>query len=287
MRKGYQKIVDRLIAEMEKGKIPWKRPWITPMNAVSKRPYRGINYLSLASADFNDPRYLTYLQAQKLGGNVKQGAHGFPIVKWIIPTTKDLVRNPNAKPWIQCFTVFNVEQCENLDKLPALISVEHNPLAEAQAIIDNWAGKPEIETGGFEAGYNYRKDRIIMPEMGKFKNPEAYYDTMFHELIHATGDITRLDRERAPKSIKDKYAYEELIAEVGGAMLCSEAHIDNSGLIENNAAYLQSWLKAVNDDPEMIIKAASEAAKAVDLILGRNQIQEDLEIEEETAMQVA
>ena len=126
-----------------------------------------------------------------------------------------------------------------------------------------------------------------MPEMQKFKSPDAYYDTMFHELIHSTGDITRLDRERAPKSIRDKYAYEELIAEIGGAMLCSEAHIDNSSLIENNAAYLQSWLQAVNDDPGMIVKAASEAAKAVDMILGRNQIQEDLEPEEKEAVLVA
>jgi len=287
MRKGYQKIVDRLVNEMEKGKIPWKKPWHNPMNAVSKRPYRGINYLSLAAADYTDPRYLTYLQAKNLGGNVKQGAHGFPVIKWIIPSKEDLQKNPNAKPWLQCYTVFNVEQCEGLVKLPALISVEHNPLADAQAIIDNWAGKPVIEIGGFEAGYNYRKDRIIMPEMGKFMSLEAYYDTFFHELIHSTGDITRLDRERAPKSIKDKYAYEELIAEIGGAMLCSEAHIDNSSLIENNAAYLQSWLKAVNDDPGMIVKAANEAARAVDMILGRNQIQEDLEPDEESVLQVA
>jgi len=287
MNKGYQKVIDRLIEAMSKGVIPWRRPWSTPKNAISGKQYRGINYLMLATSNFTDPRYLTFLQAQDLGGHIKQGALGFPIVKWIIPSDEDKERNPNARPWVKCYTVFSVEQCEGLVKLPELVSVECNPLVEAQSIIYKWANKPQIIFGGYQAGYSPKQDRVIMPEMEKFSSPEAFYDTFFHELIHSTGHENRLDRGLSPQFDVEKYAVEELTAEIGSAMLCSEAHIDNSNLTENNAAYLHSWLKAVKNDPNMIVKAASLAARAVEFILGGTQLREEVEPETEEVMQVA
>lgn len=269
MHKAYEKIVDRLIRAMENGIIPWRRPWVSPMNAISKKPYRGINFLMLATAEYADPRYVTFLQAKELGGSIKQGAKGYPVVKWHFPTEEDRRKNPNARPWAKGFTVFNVEQCENLRKLPELVSVEHDSIAEAQSIIDNWAAKPETEIGGFQASYNPMRDQVCMPEIEKFQSAEAYYDTYFHELTHSTGHVSRLNRGLATRLNKEQYGLEELIAEIGGAMLDAEAHIDNTSLIDNNAAYLQSWLRAVKNDPGMIPKAASMAAKAVDLIMGR------------------
>lgn len=280
MRKGYEKIVERLIEAMQAGKIPWKRPWVMPMNAVSKKPYRGINQLMLSTSDFADPRYVTFYQAQELGGHVKAGAKGFPIVKWNFPTDEDRKKNPNSRPWAKGYTVFNVEQCENLVKLPELTKTEHDSIKEAQAIIDNWADKPKIEFGGFRASYAPMLDRVCMPEMDKFNTSEGFYDTFFHELTHSTGHHSRLNREQAPRFMEDKYGYEELVAEIGSAMLCAEAGIDNSELTENSAAYLQSWLRAVNNDPDMIPKAASMASKAVDMIMGRNkEIAEEVEPE--------
>lgn len=287
MQTAYAKVVNRLLEAMEAGSVPWKRPWITPINAVSGKAYRGINFLMLLTAEYADPRYITYLQAIDLGGHVRQGEQGFPVVKWHFPNEDDVQKNPNAKPWVKGYTVFNVEQCENLVKLPALSSVERNPIVNAQAIVDGWSGKPKIEFGGYQAAYNPTLDRIIMPEMEKFRTPEAYYDTLFHELAHSTGHATRLNRDQSPRYMADKYGLEELVAEIGGAMLCAEAGIDNANLIQNNAAYLQSWMNAVKNDPNMIVRAAGMAAKATDLILDRDNKEETDEVQSDEQLMVA
>ena len=272
MNKAQTKIVDRLLEAMEQGVIPWRRPWMMPTNAVSGKSYRGINKLVLSLSDFRDHRFVTYLQAEQLGGNVKKGERGFPVVIWHFPTAQEIQNDPNASTWAKAYTVFNVGQCECLTKLPVLPIVEHDS-TEAQAIVDCWTGRPSIEHGGYRAAYSPSMDKIIMPEMSKFQSPEGYYDTLFHELVHSTGHVRRLDR----KSLRDRqqYAIEELVAEIGGAMLCSEAHIDNSSLIDNNAAYLQSWLQALKNDKTMLVKAASAAAKATDMIMGRNYCNEE------------
>jgi len=269
MNRAQEKIVDRLIEAMERGIIPWRRPWFMPTNAVSGKSYRGINQLVLSIGEFADPRFLTFLQAQQLGGSVKQGEKGFPVVLWHFPTAEEVRNDPNARVWAKGYTVFNVLQCEGLMKLPVLAKTEHDSMSQAQAIMDNWTDRPGIDFGGYRASYNSLTDKVSMPETGKFSSPEAYYDTMFHELIHSTGHPSRLNRESL--TMRQEYAVEELIAEIGGAMLCAEAHIDNTNLTENNAAYLQSWLTTLRKDKTMILKAASSAAKAADLILGRNQ----------------
>ena len=273
MNKAQGKIVDRLLEAMEQGIIPWKRPWMMPTNAVSGKPYRGINKLVLSLSNFTDHRFVTFLQAKDLGGNVKQGEKGFPIIVWHFPTAQEIQNDPNASPWARSYTVFSVEQCEGLTKLPVLPTVEHDSISEAQAIVDGWTGRPRVEFGGFRACYNTATDTVSMPEIGKFQSAEGYYDTFFHELVHSTGHIKRLDR----KSLVDRhqYAIEELVAEVGGAMLCSEAHINNTDLIDNNVAYLQSWLQALKNDKTMLVKAASAAAKASDMIMGRSYCNEE------------
>lgn len=269
MQLAYEKIIARLIETIEQGTIFWRRPWTTPVNAVSGKPYRGINFLVLATSDFADPRYLTYRQAKEFGGHVKTGARGFPLIKWHFPDEEEMRRNPDAKPFCRCFTVFNTAQCDNMVKLPELPSIERNPIAEAQTMIENWSDKPRIEHGGYQAAYNPILDMVRIPEMKKFCSPEAYYDTLFHEMIHSTGHYSRLDRDMSPRFEIEKYGLEELIAEIGAAMLCAEAGIDNSNIVENNAAYLQSWLRAISADPSIIVRAAGGAAKAADMILGR------------------
>jgi len=268
MNRAQEKIVDRLIEAMERGIIPWKRPWFMPTNAVSGKSYRGINQLVLSIGEFADPRFVTYLQAEQLGGHVRKGAQGFPVVLWHFPTAEEVRNDPNARVWAKGYTVFNVLQCEGLTRLAVLAKTEHDSVS-AQSIVDDWADKPRTEFGGFRASYNPTMDTIHMPEIEKFRSTEGYYDTLFHELVHSTGHSSRLNRE----SLRDRqqYAVEELIAEIGGAMLCAEAHVDNTELTENNAAYLRSWLAAVRNDKTMLVKAASSAAKASDMVMGRNQ----------------
>lgn len=285
MRKAYEKIVGRLIEAMEDGIIPWKRPWVGgfAINAISKKPYRGINALMLSLASgYGDNRFVTFNQAKDLGGHIKAGEKGYPIVFWNFPNKEDIQKNPNATPWAKGWTVFNVEQCEGLVKLPALEVIEHDSIAEAQAIIDNWVSKPKIDIGGDRASYNPVLDRVNMPNLNKFHTAEGYYDTFFHELTHSTGHVSRLNREQSSRFMEDKYGFEELVAEIGGALLCAEAHIDNGDLTKNSAAYLQSWLQAVKNDPEMIPKAATMAAKAVDMIMGK--VKEATEPQEEEAI---
>lgn len=268
MHKAYELVVDRLIQAIERGLVPWRRPWTTPMNLVTGKLYRGINYLMLATCDHPDPRFLTYLQAEKLGGHVKRGERGYPVTKWRFPTDAELEQKPDAKPFVRSYTVFNLNQCEGLDNLPKLVALEHDSIVEAQAIIEGWADRPVIEHGGYRASYSPSKDLVRMPEMAKFRQVEAYYDTLFHELVHSTGHPSRLGRMVSPFVNRGQYCLEEMVAEIGGALLCSASGISNADLYDNNAAYIAGWLQAVRADRNMLIRAASMAARAADLIVG-------------------
>jgi antirestriction protein ArdC len=165
--------------------------------------------------------------------------------------------------------VFNLEQCEGLD-------LESQPLptpelGTADQIYPNFPEKrPELLPGN-KAAYYPKMDRIRIPQAQDFISPASYYTTLFHELVHATGHNIRLNREgitKAERSDKIQYAQEELVAEMGASFLRAFTGIDTSDLTTNTTAYIQSWLKALSDDKKMIVKAASQAQKAVDYILG-------------------
>lgn len=279
IRDNYEAVTARIIESLEKGVIPWRKPWASGgyYNAKTGHRYRGLNVPILALSAFTDPRWLTFKQAQAMGGNVRKGEKGTCVMFWKV-MKKELEENGEKKikafPILKTFTVFNVEQCEGLE-LPELKSFTHEPIAEAEALVANMPQRPKVFHEGDRAFYSPVYDHVGMPAPESFESPAEYYSTLFHELTHSTGHRSRLGRFEAndytPHFGSTTYAKEELVAELGSAFLRAACGIEHTPALENSAAYLQSWLDALKNDRRMLVFAAAQAQKAADFILGRAQ----------------
>lgn len=279
----YEMVNERILAALESGVAPWRRPWAVrggPRNLHSGKPYRGINTFLLGLAPYDSPWWLTYKQATELGGTVRKGEKSSVAVFWKLDTIRDKETGEEKRvPILRYFRVFNLEQCENV-RMPRgraeLVSTtaelgEPERIAAAEAIIGAYPG-PRIEHGGGRAYYSPATDTVTVPDLNRFESAHSYYATMFHELGHSTGHASRLDRFgdkwAEHKFGSPTYAREELVAEMTAAYLCGETGILPSTL-EQTAAYLDSWRKAIKADVRALVVAAGQAQKAADLILGR------------------
>jgi len=271
----YEIVTSRILAELEKGQVPWRKPWRTlpPANLISKKPYRGINVFLLALAGYGSQDWLTYRQAQALGGNVRKGEHGTKIVFWKFDTyeteTADGGPEERKSAFLRYYTVFNLEQTEGLKALLALPPA--SPIESAQVIVRGMPNPPPFKQD-FQAAYIPSRDVVTMPSRTAFESQAEYYSTLFHELTHSTGHAKRLAREgfdTPQKFGSESYSREELIAEMGGAMLCGVAGIEQSTLA-NSAAYLKSWIERLKSDSRLVVSAASAAQKAADYIRGES-----------------
>jgi antirestriction protein ArdC len=289
----YGIITERILALLEQGTIPWQKPWATngedcmPRNLTSRKPYRGVNVFLLHAMSYASPYWLTFRQAQELGGNVRKGEKACPVVfwKWL-----DLEGNePDEKkrvPMLRYYSVFNVAQCEGIEaSAPESKGREHSPIEAAERIVTTMPQKPVLQHGGTRACYLPAFDRVDMPRPETFQSPEAYYDTLFHELTHSTGHETRLNRKGVAGSEGEwsafgstPYAKEELVAEMGGAFLCSHAGIVER-TINNSAAYVAGWLERLRNDNRLVVQAAAQAQKAADYILGKQHQAEESEVQ--------
>jgi antirestriction protein ArdC len=279
-RDSYAAITDRIISALERGTVPWRTPWRARghRNALSGRPYRGINLLVLAitalERGFDDPRWLTYRQAASRGGHIRRGEHGTQIVLWKWIEREDSATDEAAErhPLLRLFTVFNVTQCEEL-ALPAHdAAVPLDPLAEAEAIAAGYSDGPPVICDAESAYYIPLRDEVHLPPRESFRDAHGYYATLFHELAHSTGHPSRLNREgyqSAARFGSEIYSREELVAEFAAAFLGQEAGIDPSR-VEQSAAYIASWLRALRDDRRLAVVAAGQAQRATDHILGRH-----------------
>lgn len=278
----YQAVTDKILASMEQGIIPWHKPFRTkfspiPVNFTTGKAYRGINILllNLAAWHYGYPEnvWLTFRQAQARGGYVRKGETSETILFWqsrIVNEDIDGKDEPGEKEVFvaRAYNVFNIQQCEGIDMgadMPSGVS----QIGSANEVYANYPDtKPQI-LPGIKAVYIPRRDMVRIPEIKEFTSPEGYYSTLFHELIHSTGHSERLNREgiaRANRSDEIRYAQEELVAEIGAAFLCALTDIETPELTTNTTAYLQNWLDVFKQDKHMIIKAASQAQKAVDFI---------------------
>jgi len=282
MNKVYQVITDQIIKELEKGKIPWQKPWKgpagEPKNLISGKGYSGINFFLLSMAMQDSPYYVTYKQAQAVGGNVRKGEKGLPVIYYGKAKGRENAKGEMEKgfSFLKYYTVFNIEQCENLDHsriedAKNINTLEFNPIEAAESIFNGYIGKPELTFNENQAYYKPMGDIINMPKKEHFNDVGSFYSCLFHEMTHSTGHAKRLARpeitERNRFGTSD-YSREELVAELGSAFLCSKAGIDNT--LKNSTAYLQSWLKVlkVQDNAKWIIEASSKAQKAVNYING-------------------
>jgi antirestriction protein ArdC len=245
------------------------------LNLVSRKHYQGINCFLLACTPYGSPYWLTFRQAQQLGGNIRKGEKGNIVIFWKIYEKEDTSADDGKKrlPILRYYTVFNVEQCEGITVPAPDVSTwhEHDPIEAAEAVQLAMPNRPAVYIGGIRACYSPIRDHVHIPELFRYEHPEKYYSTLFHELAHATGHHSRLNREGITESHyfgSPDYSREELVAEMAAAFLCGHVGIENVTL-ENSAAYLQSWIKTLRGDKRLAITAAAQAQKAADYILNR------------------
>ncbi|MEF3355779.1 zincin-like metallopeptidase domain-containing protein [Paenibacillus sp. GYB006] len=263
----YEIVTERILELLAAGVVPWRRPWVVSgaVNWISQRPYRGINTLLLPPGE-----YATYKQITEAGGSVK-GAKSQIVVFWRWLEKEDADTGEAEKiPMLRYYRVFDIKDCKGIKSKRKEISFDHDPIAEAEAIVDGYIDAPPIGFASGRAYYMPSPDRVSVPPIQDYPKAEEYYSTLFHELIHSSGHQSRLNRpgiEEYAAFGDENYSKEELIAEIGAAMLCATCGIDNS-TIENSAAYIQSWHRKLKNDPTLIVKAAGQAQKATDYILG-------------------
>ena len=275
----YEMVTERIIAELEKGVIPWEKPWTGvrsgAYNRVSKRPYSLLNQILLKHTG----EYATYKQWQDLGGQVKKGEKSEIVVFWKIFETEETNKDTGEKetkkiPLLRYYNVFHISQVEGVEPLkPEQLNDEVEPIEEADKIITDYITREHIEfteCRSNEAYYSPSSDRVVVPMKEQYKVINEYYSTTFHELTHSTGHKSRLNRLETGAVAAfggTEYSKEELVAEIGSASLMNLLGIETVKTFRNSAAYIQSWLQVLRNDNKFIVSASSKAEKAVNYIL--------------------
>lgn len=280
----YERITGTIIAALENGVRPWHQPWAAghiagpvsrPLRGTGQ-PYSGINIIMLwATAmekGYSAPIWMTYRQAKELGAHVRKGEKGALVVyAGAIQRTETNERGEDEErniPFLKGYTVFNVEQIEELPAHYTATHPQHLNEEERNAAADAFftATGADIRHGGSRAYYAPGPDYVQMPEFAAFRDAGAYYATLAHECTHWTKHETRLDRDLGRKKWGDSgYAMEELVAELGAAFLCADLGLTPEPRDEH-ASYIASWLEVLKHDKRAIFHAASHAQKAADYL---------------------
>jgi antirestriction protein ArdC len=282
----YDEITGRILTELEAGRLPWVQPWGTaaakaplamPRNAATGRCYSGVNVLILWGAviqhGFPCQSWLTFRQALSLGGHVRRGERGITVVyadRFVPDDEKRRARetgeDAQAIPFLKRFTVFNLAQCEDLPEEltvaapppePGLIEPRVEALIKASGI--------DFRIGGDRAFYVPAHDYVMVPPPQAFFEPINWHRTALHECSHASGAPHRLNRDLSGSFGSRKYAFEELVAEISAAFCCAALGIVPT---VRHADYVGSWAEVLREDNRAIVRAASQASKAADFLLG-------------------
>lgn len=271
----YQAVTNRIIEQLEKGTIPWQKPWTgVGSGAVSYttgRPYSFLNQMMLLKGG----EYITFNQVKALGGKVKKGAKAQMVVFWKLYKREDKeTQEEHTYPVLRWYNVFHLDDVEGIpSKLSNDMPVKHAlQIAEVDAIIEDYAVRTDLtieHSPQDRAFYRPSTDTVSLPLVEQFPETAEYYSTTFHELTHSTGHKSRLNREEIGRGhFGDKaYSREELVAEIGASALMNYVGLETESSFQNSAAYIASWLKVLRDDNKMIVSASSRAEKAVNLIL--------------------
>lgn len=282
----FDEITDKIVAELEAGRVPWVQPWgsaaakaslAIPKNASTTRQYSGINILILWGAvierGFTGQSWLTFRQALSLGGHVRKGERGTTVVyaDRFVPSDEkrraaETGEEAQAIPFLKRFTVFNCDQCAELpDEIataappppPGLIEPTVEALINATGI--------DFRIGGNRACYEPVEDYVQVPPPQAYFEPINWHRTALHELGHATGHRSRLNRDQNGSYGTKKYAFEELVAELAAAFGCASLGIVPT---VRHSDYIGSWLEVLREDNRAVVRAASQASKAADYLLG-------------------
>ena len=296
------RVTERIVGFLDAGIIPWQKPWSggshnAPRSVSTKKVYRGTNLALLSCAGYQSPWWLTFGQAKKLGGSVKKGEKSFPIHFWKFHPKEDCKVCDGAgcescggtgkyqrMPNLFSFNVFNASQVEGLDEKyyqslekPADMR-EFSSIEAAEKICNEYPNAPAtFHDQSDRAYYSPSSDEIHLVDPDQFVSDEEYYSTRFHEMVHSTGHKSRLERDGVTGTNffgSHEYSKEELVAEMGSTFLCGMAGIDRESVVQNSAAYIQSWKKKLEENTDWLVWAGTRAAKATDHILGTEYTKE-------------
>ena len=269
----YQVVTNRIMDQLDRGIIPWHKPWIASGSAVSHitgKPYSLLNQMLL-----NKPgEYVTFKQCQAKGGKIRKGEKASMIVLWKWLEEEDEETGEKKQiPYLRYFHVFNIGQCEGLTARHTR-EIPNKATADltAENILNDYlqrSGVKLVHEQGDCAFYRPSTDSITLPLMAQFKSTAEYYGTAFHEASHSTGHKSRLDRlEKTAFFGSEAYSKEELIAEMASCFLVNHAGLETPSSFRNNVAYIQNWLQVLRNDKRFIVSASTKAEKAVNMILG-------------------
>ena len=290
----YQMVTDRIIEELQKGIIPWHKPWSGAgladggaVNYVSRKPYSMLNQMLLG----REGEYLTFKQVKDLGGDIKKGAKSSMVVFFtMISHGKKKTQDENGNevevttakehliPILKYYRVFHIDDTTGIEsKIKAGEPIEPTilPIESAENVINGYLSREkklkfQNDKPSAQAYYSPMYDKVVVPMLSQYQDAEEYYSTTFHELTHSTIPPYRCDRKAENDHAffgNEDYSREELVAELGSAMICNAINLDCEKAFKNSVAYIQGWLKALHNDNKMIVWAASRAEKAAKYIM--------------------
>lgn len=281
-----KKLTEKIVEGLEKDGLKWIRGWATlesPKNAVSEVKYRGGNALKLyqraQESGYKDPRWVTFIQAQKEGWKLKAKSKGVLCEKWIFSQEKIVENSKGEKekvqvlldnPKVSYFTVFNAEQFEGIPKYQEIEKISVEKYKDVIENLNNISECPINYREQDNAYYSLKNDEITMPLKEKFHSEAHLLATLTHEIAHSTGHETRLNRNLMNKFGSEEYAREELRAEIASIFILKELNIKlKDENMENHQAYVNSWIQTLKSNPNEIYKAASDSEKITDRVIGR------------------
>lgn len=277
----YEMVTNRIIAEMERGIIPWQKPWTGTLdgayNRITKKPYSLLNQMLLGKSG----EWASFNQWANLGGHVRKGEKASIAVFWKINTYTE--QNEDGEmvtknvPLLRYYNVFHISQVEGVEPLPEAERKPVQPIESAEKLFQDYINREKIQleqSASNEAYYSPTRDLIHLPLMEQFGQIEEYYSTAFHEATHSTMSVTRCNRSEDKKGKvafgSEDYSKEELVAEIGSATILNLLGIETPKSFKNSTAYIQNWLQVLRNDVTFIVSASSKAEKAVQYIVEDN-----------------
>lgn len=275
----YQRVTDQIVSAIEDGATSYKMPWRTsgvfpysPINAVSKRPYRGINVVILwaiaQEKGYSSGTWATFKQWQEMGALVRKGEKSANVVFWkFLDKEEDQAgevgKGAGRIPIAKDYWIFNADQVDGYERPEQSTVSRAERIQKAEGFFN--ALGIAVRPGGNRAYYSPDSDTVHMPAFEAFKEPLFYYSVLSHETTHWTGAPHRLNRDLSGRFHSDAYAVEELVAELGAAFLCAELGLPTDPR-QDHAPYIGSWLKVLKNDKRAIFAAAAKAQQAVEWI---------------------
>lgn len=314
----YKELTESIILMLEEQQLSWNKPWIClddfggmARNASTGRMYSIVNQIllgfTLKKQKYPKNAWLTYKQITELGGKIKKDEKSSTIYfntftwkdkdgkKYSLEELKKLSKKEKeeleikSSYFLTAYLVFNVAQTMDLPEIYYDLPSKHHTVRfkvddVVENLIEHHAETFDLSLNPIDSAYyNVQDDTVVLPTLEQFNSPDAFYCTLFHEWIHWTGHPSRLNRVTLNERSDENYALEELIAELGSVFICAQL-----GLVKNisqNAAYIQSWLKALKDDNRYIMKAVSQAEKGCRFILKDFNLEEELQGYEEQVIE--